>query len=116
MANKKTTRNGLIPFPTPSETPDSRGRKHKVYTSGTLHEQETGRYMTPGMDAVESADRPLGHGKKASVGKAAVTRGQKAKGAQRGVGQETVDGFFNKNAKSVAKTAMKNRKKPPRRR
>ena len=91
-------------------------KKKKVYTSGTMYEKETGRYMTPGMDAMESNNLPSSHKKKAGDGTATVTKGAKVPAARRGVGQETVDGFFNKNAKAVAKTAMKNRKKPPRRR
>jgi len=42
------------------------------------------------------ANRPASHGKKVAPGKVTVTRGtEKPKAAQRGVGQETIDGFIN---------------------
>lgn len=91
-------------------------RKRKVYTSGTLYEKETGMYRTPGMDAMESKNVPISHKKKVGAGNATVTKGKKITGAVNGVGQETVDGFMDKNKKSVAKRAIKNRNNPPRRR
>lgn len=92
-------------------------KKKRVYTSGTLYEQETGRYADPGLYGdFARVNRNTVRKKNIADGTATVTKGAKVPAARRGVGQETVDGFFNKNAKAVAKTAMKNRKKPPRRR
>lgn len=74
----------------------SGGKRRRVYTSGTLYEKETGRYSTPGMSG--SLDKIYSHGKKATPNTGtwnAVTaaKGTKARGAQRGVGKETLDGY-----------------------
>jgi hypothetical protein len=91
--------------------------KKKVYTSGTMYEEETGRYMDAGL-AGEMAlqNRATARKKKVGTGSATVKKGNKVPAARRGVGQETIDGFVNSAPKSLVKTAMKNKNKPPRRR
>lgn len=86
----------------PAKEDDSMAFRRKIYTSGTLYEKETGNYYSDeGMRGIPGADeskakRPVGHGKKAATGKAApILRGAKVAGAQRGVGQPTIDGFIN---------------------
>ena len=91
-------------------------KKKKVYTSGTLYEQEIGRYADPGLYGdFARVNRNTVRKKNIADGTATVTKGAKVPAARRGVGQETVDGFINQNPKSVANIAMKNRKTPPRR-
>lgn len=101
MANrKKTLKDKLTLTPTSDwvdpATPHG-GKKRRVYTSGTMYEQDTGRYQTRGLSGVDTA--PKGHGKKkvfntGAWDRAKVYKGAKAQGAQRGVGQETIDGFI----------------------
>lgn len=91
-------------------------KKKKVYTSGTLHEQETGRYADPGLyGEFARQNRQTVRKKQIGAGAASVVKGRKVP-RMNGVGQETVDGFMDKNKKSVAKRAIKNRNNPPRRR
>lgn len=83
------------------------GKKLPVHTSGTMYEQETGQYMSPGMSG---ATEGLGHGKKRTpnVGawnRATVQRGQAVPGASRGVGQPTIDGFIQGNAQNAQRVA-----------
>lgn len=102
---RQVTRDNELLQPTPTSdytdpgAPRGRARKAKIYTSGTLHEKETGNYYSEGMLDIPGADeskRPLGHGKKAAAGKAdQIQRGAKVPGAQRGVGQPSIDGFIN---------------------
>lgn len=105
MPRKKIRRNkddllGLTPtddFRDPGKNV-SGGKRRRVYTSGTLYEKETGRYSTPGMSG--SLDKIYSHGKKATPNTGtwnAVTaaKGTKARGAQRGVGQPSIDGFVD---------------------
>ena len=104
---RQVTRDNELLQPTPTSdytdpgAPRGRARKAKIYTSGTLHEKETGNYYSEGILDIPGADesknkRPVGHGKKETTGKAApIRRGAKVAGAQRGVGQPTVDGFIN---------------------
>ena len=68
MAKKtyKTEKNDLIPVTPTSDWKDPAaskpGKKKSVYTSGTMYQQETGRYQSPGLNGTASAS--LGHGKK----------------------------------------------------
>ena len=84
------------------------GKRLPVFTSGTLYEKETGRYMSPGTSGVTEE---LGHGKKKTpnVGawnRATVQRGQAVPGAFRGVDQPTIDGFINQgNAQNAQRVA-----------
>lgn len=76
-------------------TPHS-GKKRPVYTSGYLYKQETGRDRSPGMSGTLDVK---GHGKKkvpdtGAWNRVKVEKGAKAPGAQRGVGQPTIDGFI----------------------
>lgn len=122
MAGRKRNRADDLLELTPTEDfkdPGKRvsgGKKQRTYTSGTLYEKEAGQYSTPGMSG--SLDKIYSHGKRKNfiAGKTRVEKGEKVKEAKRGVGQESIDGFISGNPKYVAKTAMKNRKKPPRRR
>lgn len=104
---RQVTRDNELLQPTPTSdytdpgAPRGRARKAKIYTSGTLHEKETGNYYSEGMLDIPGADeskakRPLGHGKKAAAGKAdQIQRGARVPGTQRGVGQPSIDGFIN---------------------
>ena len=98
------------------------GKKRRVYTSGTMYQAETGRYASPGMSGTQDA---MGHGTKKVVDTGSwnhktVQRGDvKVPGAQRGVGQETIDGFINAKRDAIAafiKKAAADKYKPPRRR
>ena len=98
-----------------------RARWEPRYTSGTLHQKETGEYSSKSLEFFPDLDdpsikpsmvqkpkgwedtdtkrpsgRPIQHGIKTGTGSVHVSRGAKApKGAQRGVGQPTIDGFIN---------------------
>lgn len=92
--------------------------KKKVYTSGTMYEEETGRYMDAGLAGeFVRQNRTTARKKKVGPGTATVKKGNKVPAARYlGVGQETIDGFINSAPKSLVKTAIKNKNKPPRRR
>ena len=101
MANRKKTLKDKLTLTPTSDWVDPAsphgGKKSRVYTSGTMYEQDTGRYQTRGLGGVDTAAK--GHGKKKTpnVGawnRATVKRGEPVPGASRGVGQETVDGFI----------------------
>lgn len=104
---KKTTkRNNLLELIPSSDWKDPAaphpGKKRPVHTSGTLYKKESGRYNTPGL--TESTDHIISHGKKKVPYTGAwdavpVKKGTKVKGAQRGVGQETLDGLDLKKRK-----------------
>lgn len=71
----------------------------RTYTSGTLYEKEGGRYQTPGMSGSLDSAALRGHGKKAvpdtgSWNKVRAKKGEKVRGAERGVGQESIDGLI----------------------
>ena len=98
-----------------------RARWEPRYTGGTMHEKETGKYSSKSLEFLPDLDdpsitpdmvpKPAGwddsgtkrrtkrvptHGKKTGTGIARVSKGAKAtKGAGRGVGQPTIDGFIN---------------------
>jgi len=108
MAVKKTTkRNELLELKPSSDwkdpaAPKVGGKKRPVHTSGTLYQKESGRYNTPGL--TESNDHIISHGKKkvphtGTWDAVTVKKGTKVKGAQRGVGQETLDGLDLKKRK-----------------
>ena len=120
--NKKNSDEDLLKLQPSDDYKNPGAPKYNIphgprYTSGTYHEKLTGHYSTYKPDR-SLTNRPISHGKSLprDIPSVKVTKGNKVPSAARGVGQETVDGFMNKNAKAVAKTAMKNRKKPPRRR
>ena len=89
-------------------TPKVGGKKRKVYTSGTMYQDETGRYASPGMSGTQSA---ASHGKKKVVDTGSwnhvtVQRGDSVPGASRGVGQPTIDGFINQLPDDKKKQAV----------
>lgn len=112
-----------------------RARWVPMYTGGTMHEKETGKYSSKSLVFLPDLDdpsitpdmvpKPAGwddsgtkrrakrtptHGKKTGTGIARVSKGAKVKkGAERGVGQPDIDEFING-------LTRKNREKPPRRR
>jgi hypothetical protein len=97
------------------EKKTERRKRVKTYTSGTMHRQETGRYLSE--DWLDTGNAIRGHAKKVGTGSATVRKGTRdAAASRRGVGQPSIDGFIARSPKSVVKEAMQNRKKPPRRR
>ena len=71
-----------------------------VYTSGTYQQALTGNYYNYKVDPLQALmnSRPIGHGKSWGNDRSSVVvRGEAVPGASRGVGQPTIDGFFNGN-------------------
>lgn len=104
---KKTTkRNNLLELKPSSDWKDPAAPRYphpkgKTYTSGTYNKKLTGYDYTSRADTSLSDSRPLSHGKGINKGGAVAKKGAKVKGAQRGVGQETLDGLTFKKRKSV---------------
>lgn len=81
-----------------------------TYTSGTYNEALTGHYYTNRPDMSLSDSRPLSHAKALSrdrSGVVAVRGGEKPLGAQRGVGQPSLDGFVLASANEKVRQAQK---------